>query len=120
MIPDAHRHCPAGQAIALLGDRWSLLIVREALRGTDRYDAFRNTLGISDNTLSRRLSHLQQIGVLSRTTEGSYQLTDAGEELADVLAVLGNWGTRWLEVEQPMLAPPAQVVAAARRLAGRG
>jgi len=65
-IPDSHGHCPVGHATALLGDRWSMMVVREALGGVDRYQDFRNTLEISDHTLTRRLGHLQEIGVLMR------------------------------------------------------
>jgi DNA-binding HxlR family transcriptional regulator len=112
----AIQHCPAGHALALIGDRWSLMIVREALRGADRYDGFRLALGVSDNTLSRRLAHLQEIDVLRHTPNGTYELTDAGAALADVLAVLGAWGDRWLDVASPQLEPPEPVVAAAKRL----
>lgn len=70
-----------------------MLIVREALGGVDRYKDFSNALAISDHTLSRRLSHLQDIGVLQRDdlAPARYHLTPAGEDLAPVLAVLGDW-----------------------------
>lgn len=113
VIPDSHQHCPAGHALALLGDRWSLMIVREALRGAERFDAFRQSLAISEHTLSRKLTHLQEVGVLTRAQDGSYALTEAGEDLAQVLAVLGHWGQRWLPIEQPALTPPPAVMAAA-------
>lgn len=117
-IPDSHRHCPVGHATALLGDRWSMLIVREALRGVDRYQDLRDALAISDHTLSRRLTHLQAIGVLARseTTSGRYLLTEAGEDLARVLAVLGDWAMRWLPVDQPLRTPPEAVLGAAEQL----
>ncbi len=89
------------------------MIVREALRGAERFDAFRESLAISENTLSRRLTHLQEVGVLARAEDGSYALTEAGEDLAQVLAVLGHWGQRWLPIEQPALTPPPAVMAAA-------
>lgn len=92
------------------------MIVREALRGAERFDAFRESLAISENTLSRRLTHLQEIGVLARAEDGSYALTEAGEDLAQVLAVLGHWGQRWLRVKQPALSPPPAVLAAALSL----
>lgn len=118
MVPESHRSCPIGHTIALIGDRWSLMIVREALRGVDRYDGFRQVLAISDNTLSRRLTHLQDIGVVVRTDArpGRYLLTDAGADLARVLAVVGDWGMRWLQVEPPLLDPPDAVVDAATEL----
>ena len=116
VIPSAHQHCPAGHALALLGDRWSLLIVREALRGIDRYDGFKQALGVSDNTLTRRLAYLQEIDVLRRSPEGAYALTEAGADLSRVLAVLGSWGSRWLPVAPPLLEPPEPVRSAAHAL----
>ena len=125
-VPDSHRHCPVGHATALLGDRWSMLIVREALAGADRYQQFREALSISDHTLTRRLAHLQSIGVLERaggtddaapgTGSTRYRLTEAGQDLARVLAVLGDWGLRWLPVDRPLRQPSAPVVDARDRL----
>ena len=117
-IPGSHSHCPVGHATALLGDRWSILIVREALAGVDRYRDFRETLGMSDHTLTRRLTHLQDIGVLRRDDEahGRYHLTEAGRDLARVLAVMGDWAMRWLPVERPLRQPSEAVLGAAREL----
>jgi len=117
-IPHAHRNCPAGHATALLGDRWSMLIVREALGGLDRYQDFKDALGISDHTLTRRLAHLQEIGVLSRgeARPARYHLTDAGADLARVLAVLGDWAMQWLPVDRPLRTPSEPVIRAAEQL----
>lgn len=118
IIPDSHAHCPVAHAIALLGDRWSILIVREALAGVDRYGDFRDVLGMSDNTLTRRLAHLQDIGVLEHggAARARYHLTEAGRELAPVLAVLGDWALRWMPVDQPLRVPPPAVLEAAEQL----
>ncbi len=120
-IPDSHRHCPVGHATALLGDRWSILIVRETLRGLDRYQELKSALHISDNTLTRRLSHLQDIGVLERSDSqpNRYELTDAGKDLARVLAVLGDWGMRWLSVEPPLRPVAEPVIEAAMQMGMR-
>lgn len=117
-IPPSHRHCPVGHATALLGDRWTLLIVREALAGVDRYQDFRQRLGISDHTLSRRLVHLDDIGVLVRDDggPGRYRLTEAGQDLARVLAVVGDWAMRWQEVERPLRSVSEPVIEAAEGL----
>ena len=117
-IPDSHTHCPIGHTTALLGDRWSMMIVREALRGLDRYQDLRDALRISDNTLTRRLAHLQDIGVLVRhdASPARYQLTDAGVDLARVLAVLGDWGMRWLPVDRPLLPVCEPIINAAEQL----
>lgn len=95
-----------------------MLIVREALGGVDRYKEFSNALAISDHTLSRRLSHLQDIGVLQRDdlAPARYHLTPAGEDLAPVLAVLGDWAMRWLSVEPPLRPVPERIVRAADEL----
>jgi DNA-binding HxlR family transcriptional regulator len=116
-IPDSHADCPVGHATALLGDRWSLLIVREALAGVDRYGGFSEALGISDHTLTRRLTHLQEIGVLQRNdTHARYHLTEAGIDLSRVLAVLGDWSVRWLPLEPPIRQPVPAVIEAAHQL----
>ncbi|MGI9595529.1 MAG: winged helix-turn-helix transcriptional regulator [Acidimicrobiales bacterium] len=112
-IPDSHRNCPVGHATALLGDRWSMLIVREALAGVDRYQDFKDRLGISDHTLTRRLTHLRDIDVLVRDADRRYHLTDAGEDLARVMAVLGDWSMRWLPVDRPLRTPSEPVIQAA-------
>ncbi len=95
-----------------------MLIVREALGGLDRYQDFKDALGISDHTLTRRLAHLQQIGVLRRdeARPARYHLTDAGADLARVLAVLGDWAMHWLPVDRPLRTPAAPVISAAEHL----
>ncbi len=117
-IPTSHSHCPVGHATALLGDRWSMLIVREALAGSGRYQDFKDALSISDHTLTRRLAHLQEIGVLRRDDErpAGYHLTEAGHDLARVMAVLGDWAMRWLPVERPIRVPAEPVMRAAEEL----
>ena len=117
-IPHSHRNCPIGHATALLGDRWSMLIVREALGGLERYQDFKDALAISDHTLTRRLTHLQEIGVLTRdeAPPARYYLTDAGADLARVMAVLGDWAMRWLPVDRPLRTPSEPVIQAADRL----
>ncbi len=117
-IPPSHRNCPVGHATALLGDRWSMLIVREALAGSERYQDFKHALKISDHTLSRRLVHLQGIGVLDRdeATSTRYHLTEAGRDLARVMAVLGDWAMQWLPVDRPIRIPSEPVMLAADEL----
>lgn len=88
-----------------------MMIVREALAGSERYLEFRDALDISDNTLTRRLGHLQQVGVLVHDDPepAAYRLTDAGNDLARVLAVLGDWAMTWMPVDMP-LRPISQPV----------
>lgn len=117
MNPHLESACPLAHAVGLLGDRWTLVIAREALRGAERYDEFRTALGISDNTLSRRLKEMCDLGLLESAggTRPVYRLTPAGRDLARVLAVLGDWNQRWFPVEATAV-PPELVVDAASKL----
>ena len=91
------------------------MIVREALAGSSRYHDLRDALGISDNTLTRRLGYLRQVGVLVHgdPEPGVYRLTDAGNDLARVLAVLGDWAMTWMPVDTPLRPIPQPVIDAA-------
>jgi DNA-binding HxlR family transcriptional regulator len=100
--------CSVARALDLLGERWTLLIVRELLSGSRRFaDVQRGVPRISRTMLSARLRELLDAGVIERTggeEEGGgpgYQLTAAGMELAAVVREIGTWGQRWLSREQP-------------------
>lgn len=102
-------------ALGLLGDRWSLLLVREALDGASRYEEFKARLRVSDHTLSRKLRGLVDTDLLTRdsgATRPAYRLTPAGADLAAVLAVLGVWNQRWFPVAHPRRPPQAVAHAA--------
>ncbi|MCV7343229.1 winged helix-turn-helix transcriptional regulator [Mycolicibacterium rhodesiae] len=105
-------NCPAGRALDVIGERWSLLIVREALGGAARFDDFRNRLPISDNTLTRRLAELVERQILERRpyqsepTRYEYRLTDRGKSLVTVLASLAEWGDRWTAPNPAGPTPP--------------
>ena len=88
--------CPIARSLGLIGDGWSLLIVRDAVDGFSRFGEFQNSLGIARNILAARLKGLVSCGVLERTEEGDYRLTAKGEALRPVLAALREWGTRWV------------------------
>ncbi|ORB53123.1 hypothetical protein BST42_14070 [Mycolicibacterium rhodesiae] len=96
----------------MIGERWSLLIVREALGGAARFDDFRNRLPISDNTLTRRLAELVERQILERRpyqsepTRYEYRLTDRGKSLVTVLASLAEWGDRWTAPNPAGPTPP--------------
>ncbi len=104
--------CPIGRASSLLGDRWILLIMREATLGVTRFDVFRQKLGIADNILSSRLRRLVDNGILAkvpyhdgRRQRHEYRLTEAGADLWLVLRALGDWGQRHTqpaETAEPM------------------
>jgi len=92
--------CSIARAHEVLGGRWTLLIVREILCGSVRFNDIRRGIPrISRTMLSERLHELMFVGALTRV-EGEhgpeYRLTEAGNELTDVIGALGVWGQRWL------------------------
>ena len=100
--------CAIARTITALGDRWSLLVLREAAFGTSRFSEFRQRLGIASDVLTDRLQSLVAHGVLERVAyqeEGSrtrteYRLTEAGREFQVVLGALGDWGRDHLRSER--------------------
>jgi DNA-binding HxlR family transcriptional regulator len=90
--------CPIARSLDVIGDWWSLLIVRDALRGKRRFSEFQKSLGVSKNILARRLRTLTTVGILQLTpaSDGSayreYRLTEKGRGLFQVLVALGQWG----------------------------
>lgn len=103
--------CGLARALNLLGDRWTLLILREAFYGVRRFDAMCDDLGASRSILSARLSSLVTSGLLRRTpyregagrTRNEYMLTGKGVELLPALLVLMQWGDRHLCEGEPPL-----------------
>ena len=93
--------CPLAQAAQLLCERWTLLVVRELIAGSTRFnDLQRGVPLMSPTLLSARLKQLTSAGVVERTGEKgkySYQLTKAGEELTPIVKSLGAWGHRWVQ-----------------------
>lgn len=90
--------CPIARTLDVIGDWWSLLIVRDALRGKSRFSEFEKSLGVSKNILTQRLRSLVKQGILelSPSSDGSayreYHLTTKGRGLFKVLVALGQWG----------------------------
>lgn len=94
--------CPVARSIGVVGDRWSLLIVRDAFDGVRRFSDFQRSLGVARNILSDRLRRLVDAGILS-TQAGSnggahqeYVLTAQGKSLFPVVVALRQWGERCL------------------------
>lgn len=96
--------CSIERALHVVGERWSLLILREAHRGATRFDDFKGALGVSSDILTARLSTLVTYGVLerrpyrepSRRERLEYHLTESGRQLQLVLGALGQWGDTYL------------------------
>lgn len=89
------QYCPVVRAIEVLGDRWTLLIVRDMLVGASRFNEISRGLpGLSRALLSRRLRQLENAGLVTRTGDG-YALTTAGEDLRPLVFGLADWGARY-------------------------
>ncbi len=105
-------HCSVAQCLEVVGEWWSMLIVRDASLGVSRFDDFQERLGISRNVLQQRLTHLVDHGVLERVAyqehppRYDYRLTEKGRDLWPVLAAMRQWGDRWAAPE----GPPLEVV----------
>lgn len=90
------QYCPIWRTAEVLGDRWTIHIVRDLLTGSRRFNELvRGNPGLSRALLSRRLRQLQAAGLVTRTVDGSYQLTDAGRDLEPVVFGMATWRARW-------------------------
>ncbi|MEU7477105.1 helix-turn-helix domain-containing protein [Lentzea sp. NPDC042327] len=99
--------CTLGRPAALLGERWTLLLLRQIFLGTRRFEDFQTTMEISRSVLTDRLSMLLDEGVLKRVpyqadgrTRHEYRLTEKGKDLYPVLMALRTWGEKWMLTEQ--------------------
>lgn len=104
--------CPIGRAARLLGDRWVILILREAFLGADRFEQFVDRLGINRAALTSRLTILQEAGLIEREPpEGKrarYVLTESAHALVPLYREMAEWGSEHLfEDGEPRGAWPA-------------
>lgn len=94
-----HFNCSLAQTLSVIGEHWTLLIVRDAFFGIRRFDDFHKSLGISRNVLTVRLNKLVQAGVLSKS-EGpghpEYRLTEKGLALQPVMVAMTQWGDTYM------------------------
>jgi DNA-binding HxlR family transcriptional regulator len=89
------QYCPITRAVEVLGERWSMLIVRDMLCGAARFNEIaRGNPRLSRSLLSKRLRQLEQAGIIERIDD-EYLLTPAGEDLRPVVFGLGEWGAKW-------------------------
>jgi len=104
------QNCSIARALELVGDRWTLLIVRDVALGRRRFDELLASLGIASNVLSDRLNRLVAAGVLERVryrerpARFEYRLTEKGAELRVALLALMQWGDRHLSPRPPRVA----------------
>lgn len=100
------QRCSVAKALEVVGERWTILIVRDAWLGITRFDGFLGSLGIARNVLAKRLNHLVQHGILERVpyqqrpVRYEYRLTVKGRDLSSALLSLMQWGDRYLADEQ--------------------
>ena len=95
--------CSIARPLAILADRWTLVILRQAFAGIRRFDDFQASLGISRSRLADRLDRLVEHGILRRVpykdirTRHEYRLTDKGHDLYPVLMAVRQWGDRHMD-----------------------
>ena len=98
--------CSAARALEIVGERWSLLILRNAaFAGMTRFTDFQKSLGIAPNVLAARLEHFVETGLMA-TTAGSgghptYHLTEKGLDFKPMIIALTEWGDRWAAPDGP-------------------
>jgi DNA-binding HxlR family transcriptional regulator len=99
-----NQECSATRTLELVGERWSLLILRDAMfRNYTRFSQFQKSLGIASNILARRLEGFVQAGLMEHRQPGAsgeqaeYLLTQKGLELKPVIIALTEWGDRWVQ-----------------------
>ena len=101
-------NCSIARTLDVIGERWSLLIVRDAFYGLRRFDDFRRDLGIARNVLTDRLATLVEQGVFERRQyeerppRYEYLLTDKGRQLLPVILAMMHWGDTWQADKAPL------------------
>lgn len=97
----ADMRCSIARALEMIGPWWTFMILRDAFMGIRRFKDFERSLGIAKNTLTTRLRHLVDNGLLDKVpgADGSkyseYQLTEKGRELFPILLAMSQWGDKW-------------------------
>jgi DNA-binding HxlR family transcriptional regulator len=106
--PTGPRECSIARALGVLGERWTLLVLRELVFGVHRFDAIAAATGASRDMLTRRLRGLEEAGLVRRERyldhppRYEYHLTDLGRDAGEVLLVLMRFGDRHLSPEPPV------------------
>jgi DNA-binding HxlR family transcriptional regulator len=102
-----NQNCSIARTLELVGERWSLLILRDVALGKRRFDEIHQSLGVARNVLSDRLSRLVESGIVERVPyqerpeRYEYQFTDKGRELGTALVALMHWGDRHYAPDGP-------------------
>ncbi len=99
------QNCPIAQSLAIFGDRWTLLIIRNAFLGMTRFEHFQKNLGVTRHVLAERLARLVEHGIfekkayIDRQQRFEYVLTLKGQNLKPILMAMVEWGVNWTEAE---------------------
>lgn len=120
MVPTARgsysaENCSVKRALDIVGEKWTLLVLREAFYGARRFEQFQAHVGCARNLLSERLNTLVEAGVLQRVPyrepgqreRHEYRLTDKGLDLQPAIIALMQWGDRW---EADPDGPPVEII----------
>ena len=97
-----HFNCSWAKSAEAVGDKWSIMIIRDAFYGVKTFSAFQKNIGIAKNILTQRLEHLQTHEILIKRPIGlgsarfEYCLTEKGFALFPVIAAIGQWGDKWI------------------------
>ncbi|WP_108811725.1 winged helix-turn-helix transcriptional regulator [Sphingorhabdus sp. Alg231-15] len=97
-----HHNCSFARTVDIIGDRWTLMILRDAFYGVRRFSQFKERLGITQAVLSARLAHLVDYDMLTKepieegATREDYRLTEKGMSLFPVIIGLMQWGDAWI------------------------
>ena len=103
------QECSIARALEIVGERWTLLIIRDAFLGIHRFDEFQESLGIARNVLADRLNRLVEEGILERVRYSErrdryeYHLTTKGRQLDVALAGLRQWGDTYVSMTPPRI-----------------
>ena len=103
------QNCSIARALEVVGERWTLLIVRDAFLGLRRFEQFQESLGIARNVLTERLNRLVEEGILERVRYSErperfeYRLTRKGRDLQIALTGLVQWGDKYVSEKPPRI-----------------
>jgi len=103
----ADMHCSVAQCLEVVGEWWSMLILRDVFLGVTRFEDIQRRLGIARNILNLRLNHLVETGVLKKVPYSDhpprydYRLTDKGRDLWPVLTAMRQWGDQYAAPDGP-------------------
>ena len=106
--------CSVARTIGAIGERWTLLLLREFFLGSRRFEVLQAHTGMSSRALSDRLERLQHLGIITaiayqeRPQRYEYRLTDKGMELYPIIVSMTRWGDRWMRAKGEL--PPARLV----------